>query len=611
MRRWLLSALVSLACLAAACLLSACGATAPAAATASLMPASASVRAASANAVTVSPLPGTPDASPATQISFLGPAGTTMTGVRVVGSRSGAHAGVLRAYSTGKGESFLPSHPFAQGERVAVTARVATGPMARRRVRSTFAIAVQAPIAQKPWPQAHGDPSAVQHYVSAPGLTPSTVRITTPARPGATSGYLLLAPYQGEGTPGPMIAEQDGALVWFQPLPAGMAATNLSVQSYEGRPALAWWQGRILELGFGQGEDVIYDSSYRRVAAVRAGNGLMADLHVVRITPEGTAWVDAYDPVRTSTAAAGGVANGVLSDSVIQEIDIRTGLVMWEWHAFGHIPFADSHNPAPRNSYPWDYVHVNSIDPGSSGDVLVSFRNTWSLDDIDVHSGGFRWQLGGDHSSFRLGPGVKFYWQHDANFQPGGRISVFDNGSDPPEEKQSRGLLLDVDFGARVVRLERQLVNPSQTLLASSQGNTSALPGGNWLLGYGGLPNFTEFDGSGHVLLDGTLGPEVQNFRTSLGQWSAQAPGAPAAALMEARPPGAPASVAVSWNGATDVSSWRLLAGAAPTSLSPVATVPRAGFQTTIPLPAGSAYAAVQALDAAGNVLGVSAAIAG
>ena len=65
-----------------------------------------------------------------------------------------------------------------------------------------------------------------------------------------------------------MIAEQNGALVWFHPLPAGEEATNFQVQQYEGKPVLTWWQGRILEVGFGQGEDVIYNSSYRRVATV-------------------------------------------------------------------------------------------------------------------------------------------------------------------------------------------------------------------------------------------------------------------------------------------------------------------------------------------------------
>ena len=111
---------------------------------------------------------------------------------------------------------------------------------------------------------------------------------------------------------------------------------------------------------------------------------------------------------------------------------------------------------------------------------------------------------------------MKFYWQHDAEFQPGGLISVFDNGSDPPKEKQSRGLLLAPNLSTHTVTLLKQFTNPTQTLLAESQGNVLSLPGGNWLLGYGGLPNFTEFDSAGHVLFDATLGKNVQDFRTYL-----------------------------------------------------------------------------------------------
>ncbi len=187
--------------------------------------------AAAANPVTVSPLPGTPDVSPASQISFLGPPGTRVAKVRVVGSRSGVHGGVLRAYSTGTGESFLPAHPFRAGERVTVHASVIAA-NATRPARTSFTIANQAAVSQKEFPISAGDPHAVQHYSSAPQLTPSTVRITTQAKPGATPGYLFMAPYQGDGSPGPMIAEQNGGLVWSHPLAGGRGGDELQ------RPAL-------------------------------------------------------------------------------------------------------------------------------------------------------------------------------------------------------------------------------------------------------------------------------------------------------------------------------------------------------------------------------------
>jgi hypothetical protein len=570
----------------------------------------ANARAAAANPVAVSPEPGTPDASPSTQISFLGTAATTVSDVRVTGSRSGAHAGVMRAYSTGTGESFLPAYPFVAGERVTVTAQVQTGG-ATHAASTSFTIAHQAPVSQTEFPNNPGDPNAVQHHSSAPSLTPSTVDITTPAKPGAAPGDLFLAPYQGEGSPGPMIAEQNGDLVWFHPLPAGDEATNLRVQQYDGKPVLTWWQGRILEVGFGQGEDVLYNTSYQPVGAVHAGNGYHADLHEFQLTPEGTAWIDMFYPIEMNLSSYHGLSNGVLTDSVIQEIDVKTGLVMWEWHALGHVPISESHNPAPKSPYPWDYVHINSISPGSEGDVLLSSRNMWTLYDVDLRSGNVRWRLGGEHSSFKLGPGTRTYWQHDAKWQTGGLISVFDNGSDPPKEKQSRGLLLDPNLATHTVTLVKQFVNPTKTLLASSQGNLLTLPGSDWLMGYGGLPNFTEYDSSGHVLLDGTLGKNVQDFRTYFSPWNGQPPGVPSVVATPGA--GGTIAVAVSWNGATEVASWRVLAGSSPATLTPVSSAPKTGFETAISLPAAVAgpYVEVQALDGSGTVIGVSAVVKG
>jgi hypothetical protein len=558
-----------------------------------------------ANAVAVSPLPGTEDASPWTQISFLGKQGTKVNYVSVVGSKSGSHAGKLELYSTGTGASYVMSKPFVAGERVAVRALVGSSEP-RQPVTTVFTVARQSPVSQSEFPKVQGNPQAVQHFATEPYSTPSAVTVRVPPRPGATPGYLFMAPYQGDGSAGPMIAEQDGTLVWSHPLPGGIDATNFQVQRYEGKPVLTWWQGRVLGVGFGQGEDEIYDSSYKHLLTVRAGNGYHADLHEIRLTPQGTAWVDAFDPIKMNLTSVHGVANGVLTDSVVQEIDLKTGLVMWEWHALGHIPIADSHNTVPNTPYPWDYVHVNSIDPGSSGDVLLSARNMWALYDVDMRTGAFRWQMGGDHSTLKQGPGTKTYWQHDAEFQPGGLISVFDNGSTPPMEPQSRGLLLRPNTRTHTVSLVKQFINPSEHLLAAAQGNLLSLPGGNWLMGYGNLPNFTEYSSSGHVLLDGSLGKGVQDFRTFLAPWSATPSQPP---VIVAHRSGSTVTAQTSWNGATGVASWQLLAGPSPSSLSPIATAPRRDFETTLSATTSEPYVATRALDASGATLSTSPAV--
>ncbi len=192
-----------------------------------------------------------------------------------------------------------------------------------------------------------------------------------------------------------MIAEQNGALVWFHPLPAGESATNFQVQSYEGQPALTWWQGRIIRVGFGEGEDVIYNNAYHQVATVRAGNGYRADLHEILLTPQGTAWIDAFDPIHMNLASVHGSPHGILLDSVIEEVDIKTGLVMWEWHALGHIPLGDSLNHVSSGRIPLG-LRAHQLDlagrgsspgggtgSGEPGDVLLSSRNTWTLYDVE------------------------------------------------------------------------------------------------------------------------------------------------------------------------------------------------------------------------------------
>jgi hypothetical protein len=555
--------------------------------------------------VSVSPLPGTPDASSATQISFLGGAGTRVSDVAVRGSLSGRHGGRLEAYSTGTGESFLASRPFAPGERVSVSARVRSGTAAWQSVATHFRVAVQAPVSQAEFPPDPGDPADVQHYLSAPGLSPSTVSVTAAAAVGATPGDVFLAPYQGAGTAGPMIVDQSGGLIWFHPLPAGLVATDFHTQTYDGRIVLTWWQGRILKLGFGQGRDEIYDSSYQPIAQVAAGNGYDADLHQFLLTRSATAWIDAVDPVELDLARQGGPVHGVVSDSIVQEIDVRTGLVMWEWHALGHVPLPDSYAPAPHDATPWYYAHVNSIDPSHPGQLLISARNTWTIYDVNLHTGSILWRLGGRRSSFALGPGAAFHYQHDAAWQPGGLVSVFDNGGG--EEKQSRGLLLEPDLARRRVTLVKAFINPNATLRSDSQGDLLRLAGGNWLMGYGGLPNFTEFNAAGQVLLDATLGPGVQDYRTYLASWSATPDSRPAIAAQAGA--GSAMSIEASWNGATAVRGWEVLAGPSASSMSIVATVPKRGFETSISVAGQAPTVAVSALGAGGRVLGTSAAI--
>src|SRR5262249_52583109 len=287
-------------------------------------------------AVTISPLPGTPTAMPQTQISFLGASARSLRRISVVGSSSGRHTGRLRSYTSTIGASFLPRKPFTPGERVNVTAHI-RGPKRVRTLSTHFTVARPVPPPSGSFPTAPGTPADVQSFQSEPALHPPRVTIHQPAGPSSAPGYLFAGPFFGPGQWGPMIFDNAGNLAWFRPVPPGEDAADFHTLQFRGNTDLTWWQGHTFILGYGRGEFVIANSNYKTVATVRGGNGLQADEHDFIVTPRGSAYVLAYSPVQENLSGAGGPANGNAVDNLVQEIDIHTGLVMWEWHSLGHV----------------------------------------------------------------------------------------------------------------------------------------------------------------------------------------------------------------------------------------------------------------------------------
>jgi hypothetical protein len=556
-----------------------------------------------AGAVTVSPVPGSRDASPLTQVSFLGVPAGQISAVHVVGTLSGSHGGRLAAYSQGDGASFLPSTPFSEGERVTVSAQVRLG-RARHELHDTFAIAREDPISSSPEAIHPGTAAEVQAFHSRPDLHPPTVTVTAQS-PAVAQGDQFLAPYSGPGQAGPMILDQAGGLVWFKPLPAHVSASNFRVQEYAGRPVLTWWQGDITERGFGLGTDVIADSSYTKVAQVKAGDGLQADLHDFQLTPRGTALITAYDPILCDLSAVGGPADGAVNDGVVQEVDVRTGLVRLQWTSIDHVGLGESYERAASSlAWPYDFFHVNSVGLDPDGGLLVSARNTWAVYDVDRRSGQIVWRLGGKKSSFAEGPEARTAWQHDPRELPDGTISLFDNGSSPTVHHQSRGIVLRLDPQQGTATLVSQFIH-APALIAESQGNLQALANGDWFVGWGQVPDFSEFGPEGNLLFDAHFPAHTQSYRGFRLAWTGMPAHRPSFSFQ------APATVYASWNGATRVVAWRVLAGASPARMRPVAEAPRSGFETTIPLPPGTAgpYLQIEALDGSGTALGASAAV--
>ena len=561
---------------------------------------------ASGATVTISPLPGTPTALPQTQISFLGASASSLSSISVVGSSSGRHGGRLRSYSSATGSSFLPGKPFTPGEQVTVHANWVSPKGARSSLSTSFTIAHPGVVPSTEFAAIPGKPTDVQGFQSQPELHPPAVTVHQPAGAGSAPGYVFASPFLGPGQWGPMIFDNAGNLVWFRPLSAGQDATDFRTQVYRGKNDLTWWQGRTLQLGYGLGEDVIADANYRTVGFVKAGNGLQTDEHEFTVTPQGSAYVLAYSPVQTSLSSAGGPASGLALDGVIQQIDIHTGLVMWEWHSLGHVDISESYSKPPGlSTNPYDYFHINSLTTDPHGNILISARNTWALYDLRAGTGTVLWRLGGKKSTFALGAGAQFAYQHNALWLAPDEISLFDDEGAPPVKPPSRGEIVKLDQKTKTATLVSQFVRTPGPLTTGSQGNVQSLPGGGWMVGWGGLPNLTEFNGQGQIVYDAQLPAGDNSYRDYREPWSGQ-PSEPPAIV--ARTTGATTAVYASWNGATTVVSWQLLTGPSATHLTAVSTTPKRGFETTIPASAAPFFQ-VRALSASGKVLGTSKAV--
>jgi hypothetical protein len=451
----------------------------------------------------------------------------------------------------------------------------------------------------------------VQSFVSEPELQPPSLFVSTDS-PGATPGDLFFTPTHGYGQSGAMIVNAQGSLVWFHQAPGEDFDADLQVQSYDGQPVLTWWQGYVPQsLGVGFGQDQIYSTAYTPVATVSAGNGYQADLHEMQITPQGSAFITAYSLVDANLSSVGGSSNGILQDAILQEIDIKTGLVMFEWHAYGHVALSDCYSsPSTNAGQPWDFFHMNSVslDSWGDGNFIISSRNTWAAYEINHLSGAVMWRLGGRHPSFKMGAGTGFAWQHDVRWQPDHTLTIFDDGATPKEHSQSRAIRERINWAHHSVELVGRYVH-TPAILTGSQGNNQVLADGDSLVGWGEEPYLTEFSTSGQILFDAHFPSPGQSYRAYRFPWSAQPAAAPSAGV-EASSAEA-ATVYASWNGATDVSEWRVLGGASSTSAtSPIATAPASGFETAIGVSSADAYFAVQALGSGGQVLSTSPAAA-
>jgi hypothetical protein len=348
---------------------------------------------------------------------------------------------------------------------------------------------------------------------------------------------------------------------------------------------------------------VIFDHSYREIARFGAGNGYEGDHHEFLITPQNTALITIYSKVPIDLSSVGGPTDGSVLEGIVQEIDIETAEVLFEWHSLEHVALEESYwNPKEDQEDSFDYFHINSIDVYDDGHLLISARRTSTVYKVDRKTGEVLWRLGGKKSNFEMGPGTITDYQHDARRHPDGTITIFDN-SNINKDVQSRGIVLKLNEDAMTATLLREYTHPD-TVFSDTQGNVQILPNGNVFMGWGSEPYFSEFSHDGKLLFDASFPSELESYRAFRFPWKGQPQDAPA--VVAESGPEHRVTLYVSLNGATEVHAWEVLAGSGPDELEPVGSAPRKGFETALTLQTDELYVAVKAKDSSGQVLGTS-----
>jgi hypothetical protein len=560
---------------------------------------------AQAEPVMAFPAPGTQFAQRGTEISLRGVAPDQVGTVTVTGSRSGEHQGALEPHPDGRGASFVPAGDFRPGERVTVRTGLdvrggRNGDFRFTILRGEFETGTSGSDRRVPRPRRGTYHAYRSSSIKAPRL------VIDRRRSGRAPGYLVVNTGWDDERPRPegvLIADDRGRPVYFKQRSAKEKLFDVAVQEYKGEPVLTFWRGRFAA-GWGYGEYVMLDSAYREIGLVRARGGYRADIHDMRITPDNTALVQVYNRVRYDLRRYGGRRNGEVLDNVIQEIDLDTGRLLFEWHSLGTIGIRESYD-RPERGRPFDYFHLNSMDVGPDGDILISARNTCAVYEIDRTTGAVNWRLGGKRTDFRVPRNARFCRQHDARWAGNGRMTIFDNHVDGTRGRgQSRAIRLAVDEDRERARLLRAYRHPDRPKVAN-KGGTRTQPNGNLLVGWGAVPVITEYTRGGRMVFDAHFkGATDGSYRALRSDWVGR-PATPPEVAAQRR--GDRVAVWASWNGATEVARWEVLAGDSRDALAPVGGRSRTGFETAISVQGRHAFVAVQALDARGNVLGTSA----
>lgn len=519
---------------------------------------------------------------------------------RIVGEKSGNHVVSLRLSDDGRTMICKPLLPFAKEEKVTVEVRSLADVVGQALDLPSFSFTTHA---EKPEIPAFSESRSKEKrefeftrlaYKTLPQDFPR-ITVNLPAQEGVAAGHLFLSNFSFRAAPRSpsylMIVDNRGEPIFFQKLeePGG------DFKKQNGN--LTYWDasGRLYR---------VLDPSYQVVDSWAAGNGYVADGHGFQLLANGHGLLMIYDLqyLDLRGLAAEGSARAIVAGLIVQELD-RNKEVVFEWRSWDHLRLTDTN--VDLSSDRVDYVHGNAVELDQDGNYLISSRHLDEITKVSRKNGEILWRFGGKKNQFRFLNDFPFVHQHDVRRLPNGNISLFDNRA-PAADAFSRVLEYRLDEEQKTAQLVWQY-RQSPDVFAPVAGNMQRLSNGNTLIGWGSAwPNVTEVTPDGRKVFELGLAKPEASYRAFRFPWIGEPVTRPS---LVAERKDESLNLYFSWNGATEVHSYRLEGITGEGGWRTVASQQKSGFETSIKVDGFEAALTgyrVVALGKSGEVLATS-----
>ncbi len=534
------------------------------------------------------PLPGSLYNNPGTTITVR--FGETLTDpvaqsipFLVIGSVSGSHPATVVLADDDETVIYKPDQPFAYGEQVTVD--IDQG--------SSFTFSTSSHKTTLPQNFSFFDPdeagfqsttpaqaqkyvpssSPTNPYVTVPSDFPN-IQVSVPANQTADGDLFFNNMNLGPTSKSPylIIADNSGQPVYFQKISAQYATDFKVLPSGN----LSYWDAYTTYF-------YILDNAYHLVDVIKPGNGYInADPHELLLLPNGHYLFLVEDDQTIDMSAYAGSSQALVLGLTIQELDSKKNVV-FQWRSFDHFSFTDSYIDLTTPTV--DYVHSNAIELDKDENILLSSRHLAEITKINHQTGAIIWRLGGKNNQFNFTNDKGFYFQHDIRRQLNGNITLFDNNNNGTF---SRGVEYSIDeVGKTITKVVEYRNNPDT--YSPFMGDTQRLPNGNTLIGWGGgsSPLLTEFKPDGSKAFELTMDAPSVSYRAFRFSWHGYPTWAPALVLQQNA---GVSTLYFSWNGATEIASYRVYGGFTPLPTTLLSEVPKTSFETSLNLQGAQTY---------------------